>query len=886
MTALLDYSVAHRPRLTDGMLDVPIPELARIVIALYWRQTRPFDGCELRQSRLTRSRILDSVTALQAAAGGLDAHTTPAVAASVAPEAFGRAVDSVGIYLAQQPLPRIQRSPGLAKSVTFLYDDSFLHDNVSSSELQRHNNAIQLRPGVAAGLAAVESPLRSALQAMWTYDVLWINGISLHNDQRLATHLFGRALPENWERTRIPASSSEVPSSESDSLESEDGMATSSFAARLNRLFEVHRGPNGQQFSTGEVAAKIRQSGFPITVSTLTQLRYGGPPPAIGAITALAKFFGVRPSYFSSGGSVSAGDVAGPTPSRDHSPTVLQPDPDADAELSQTAGSLQKGLTEPGTPPLGDTSTLCANQSVHTETPGSSAIGDQDAWGVVVGADLNEVAAVCEIRSNGCWLARSNSGVRCRAKNDAREPLNLPKIALHRWAWMVDNDLTEKPIPSHLIQIRRQCSGATCCNPAHLYATQPGGAKLTRSEVASLFKVTDTRLGRRTADVGADSASQTGRVVLPDNVGAIYDYCVVDKGGCWIAPTASPVPCRADGDDRVDSDVPQLAFHRWTWMVVHGFSSNPLPGNLFQVRRYCGKSACCKPDHLYLAGPDGQELGLSEVEAWLQSGLAEGQEGRDMGLGTNTSRGGWRIVDSPPGPATEGGKHWAPASDDHQRFRDSTLEKRPTANSVKLFADRLNELFESHPEQNGVPYTSAEVAALLQEDGLAVSEVSIARLRAASGKLPNAQTIEALAYFFDVDIDYFSAGAHSTEVSDHIAAAVGRHATIGHSKASAVSPTPRVQVIPVAVTDLGRIVGVLSQVTSECIAGDHCEVERADRLLVLLNELGAILSTPRESFVVSRLLLRRIVTELMSAGGATNTHQALLARLTALLDKP
>ena len=50
MTALIDFSVAHRSTFPANTLDVPIPDLARRVMDLYWRQSRPFDGAQLRQS--------------------------------------------------------------------------------------------------------------------------------------------------------------------------------------------------------------------------------------------------------------------------------------------------------------------------------------------------------------------------------------------------------------------------------------------------------------------------------------------------------------------------------------------------------------------------------------------------------------------------------------------------------------------------------------------------------------------------------------------------------------------------------------------------------------------------------------------------------------------
>ena len=46
-----------------------IPELAHRVLETYWRQVRPFDGHDLRQSTQPRARILIATNQLRAAAG-------------------------------------------------------------------------------------------------------------------------------------------------------------------------------------------------------------------------------------------------------------------------------------------------------------------------------------------------------------------------------------------------------------------------------------------------------------------------------------------------------------------------------------------------------------------------------------------------------------------------------------------------------------------------------------------------------------------------------------------------------------------------------------------------------------------------------------------------
>jgi hypothetical protein len=161
----------------------------------------------------------------------------------------------------------------------------------------------------------------------------------------------------------------------------------------------------------------------------------------------------------------------------------------------------------------------------------------------------------------------------------------------------------------------------TCCNPKHLFPTLPGGEELTAKEASTVIES-----GTTTLDKVRDPSKKSVRLVLDDDLDSVAALCRVDDSGCWIAPTAGPVPCRPHGDDRDYRALPIMAPHRWTWMVAHGRSKKLLPGNMFQVRRRCGKDKCCNPEHLYLTAPDGEELSLDEAETWLRSGKARWQD--------------------------------------------------------------------------------------------------------------------------------------------------------------------------------------------------------------------------------------------------------------------
>lgn len=267
MAALVDFSTKNKPAITSNRLEVPLAELSRRVMALYWDQLRPFDGSALRQSTQPRSRILEAIESLRSAADYLDDDTTLETAAELAPKVFRQVLDEVVVCLAQQPLPRLQRLLGSASSERFLFDDGFLHDNVTRAELARHRYAIQLYPGVAQGLASQAKRLDNLIKSIWLDDVLRINRITSDQRARLGQHLFGDSFSP-LPTARIPAASADNPPNVRPATQPDEILSSSHFATRLNRLIATL-----PDYSSGGVAAKIRQSGFPMTVSMLTQLQ-------------------------------------------------------------------------------------------------------------------------------------------------------------------------------------------------------------------------------------------------------------------------------------------------------------------------------------------------------------------------------------------------------------------------------------------------------------------------------------------------------------------------------------------------------------------------------------------------------------------------------------
>jgi HNH endonuclease len=189
LMAMLDQCIEHLPHDPTDVLRVPIPDLAHRVLEIYWHQVRPFDGRELRQSTQPRARILMAAVGFREKAGG---SVSLEVAILRAPQAYKAAIEEITVCLAQQPLHRLQRLPGAAAGEPFLYDDSFLHDQVSRKALRAHGDSIELKSGVAYGLARLAGLLKPALEIMWVEDVRRMNKFLDADLPDVAGHLFGR----------------------------------------------------------------------------------------------------------------------------------------------------------------------------------------------------------------------------------------------------------------------------------------------------------------------------------------------------------------------------------------------------------------------------------------------------------------------------------------------------------------------------------------------------------------------------------------------------------------------------------------------------------------------------------------------------------------------
>ncbi|KJX75901.1 helix-turn-helix domain-containing protein [Mycobacterium lepromatosis] len=74
---------------------------------------------------------------------------------------------------------------------------------------------------------------------------------------------------------------------------------STTFAARLNRLFDTVYPPGRGPHTSAEVIAALRAEGITMSAPYLSQLRSGNRTnPSSATMSALANFFRVKPAYF------------------------------------------------------------------------------------------------------------------------------------------------------------------------------------------------------------------------------------------------------------------------------------------------------------------------------------------------------------------------------------------------------------------------------------------------------------------------------------------------------------------------------------------------------------------------------------------------------------
>lgn len=74
---------------------------------------------------------------------------------------------------------------------------------------------------------------------------------------------------------------------------------STTFAARLNRLFDTVYPPGRGPHTSAEVIAALRAEGITMSAPYLSQLRSGNRTnPSVATMAALANFFRIKPAFF------------------------------------------------------------------------------------------------------------------------------------------------------------------------------------------------------------------------------------------------------------------------------------------------------------------------------------------------------------------------------------------------------------------------------------------------------------------------------------------------------------------------------------------------------------------------------------------------------------
>ncbi|GGF35540.1 HNH endonuclease [Williamsia phyllosphaerae] len=188
--ALLDLAVESVPEHPDDAVDIDLDALSERVLAMYWRQIRPIEGVQIRQSSDGRSAILAIVETLRTSTGIRERVGSPAGAEAADPNGYREAVEAIKVTLVRYPLQLLQRVNN-AEYECFLYNDSWMNTTSLRIIENDHGNAIRLLPGVANALARLAPLLRPAFQLAWITDVRRMNAWLQEDGPDLAAHLFG-----------------------------------------------------------------------------------------------------------------------------------------------------------------------------------------------------------------------------------------------------------------------------------------------------------------------------------------------------------------------------------------------------------------------------------------------------------------------------------------------------------------------------------------------------------------------------------------------------------------------------------------------------------------------------------------------------------------------
>ncbi|MGC5258194.1 HNH endonuclease [Gordonia sp. DT218] len=188
LMALLDLSVESVPDDPDAPVDIDLDDLTNRVVELYWRQLRPLDGHQLRQSSGSSLMIIDAISTLRAEV--THSRRMLPLARVMDSDAYTTTRQNIKRRLVAMPLKRLQNVGTTTPEERFLDDDSWMGTG-SLRTIADHGNKLQLFPGVCTTLARLAPLLKPTFQLAWVDDVRRMNKTLLADGPDIADQLFG-----------------------------------------------------------------------------------------------------------------------------------------------------------------------------------------------------------------------------------------------------------------------------------------------------------------------------------------------------------------------------------------------------------------------------------------------------------------------------------------------------------------------------------------------------------------------------------------------------------------------------------------------------------------------------------------------------------------------
>jgi hypothetical protein len=183
-----------------------------------------------------------------------------------------------------------------------------------------------------------------------------------------------------------------------------------------------------------------------------------------------------------------------------------------------------------------------------------------------------------------------------------------------------------------------------------------------------------------------------------------------------------------------------------------------------------------------------------------------------------------------------------------------------------IYAARLNYLFDTVRSADGSLHTSGGVAELLQADGLTVHSDSIDRLRAGTGNRPSVGVSSALAFFFDVDSDYFfEEGDDQSTAHDSVSADSGHAVGSGNESPQWLADSD--EDICLSQDQFVRIFAGMTQAASRCFESHAVDYQLANRLVLIIYDASPLMLEAMSGEV---LVPTRLAERIMTTWSETN----------------